>query len=107
MADVESNDFPSKRIRLSPEREIEGLSSPKVQRSDNVRLLVDEEPFLTNFSAFQESPSSSREQDGGNNECQKHEQFESDDFPSCFSVEDDIDNNEEHHYQPIAGRLMS
>ncbi|KAJ7343096.1 NAD-dependent protein deacetylase sirtuin-1, partial [Desmophyllum pertusum] len=34
-----------------------------------------------------------------------HERLESEDFPTCFSVEDDLDNLDEHHYQPIAGPM--
>ncbi|XP_031556381.1 NAD-dependent protein deacetylase sirtuin-1-like, partial [Actinia tenebrosa] len=105
MADAESKKFRSKRIRLSPEREIEGLSPPKASKSDKEGAIVDEEPILSNFSVFQETSCSSREHDGGNNEFSKHEQFDGDDFPSCFSVEDDIDNIEERHYQPIAGPM--
>lgn len=36
-----------------------------------------------------------------------HERLESEDFPTCFSVEDDLDNLDEHHYQPIAGNKIS
>ena len=42
----------------------------------------------------------SREQHGG---ITSHDRLESDDFPTCFSVEDDVDNLDEHHFQPIAG----
>jgi len=32
-----------------------------------------------------------------------HERLESEDFPTCYSVEDDLNNQDERHYQPIAG----
>lgn len=106
MAEVENDCFPSKRIRLSPEREENILNESTEQFNVKQDPVIDGEPFLANYSDIQSSnvePSSSREQDGGDNEFHKHDQFEGDDFPSCFSVEDDIDNTEEHHYQPIAG----
>ena len=42
----------------------------------------------------------SREQHGDH---VSHERLESNDFPTCFSVEDDLDHLDEHHFQPIAG----
>lgn len=42
----------------------------------------------------------SREQNGG---LVSHERLESDDFPTCFSVEDDLNDLDEHHFQPVAG----
>ena len=33
-----------------------------------------------------------------------HERLESEDFPTCYSVEDGSNNRDEHHYQPIAGK---
>ena len=33
-----------------------------------------------------------------------HERLESEDFPTCYSVEDGLENQDEHHYQPIAGK---
>lgn len=33
-----------------------------------------------------------------------HERLESEDFPTCYSVEDGSNNQDEHHYQPIAGK---
>ena len=46
------------------------------------------------------SETASREQHGDH---VSHERLESNDFPTCFSVEDDLDHLDEHHFQPIAG----
>ncbi|KAK3738052.1 hypothetical protein QZH41_012930 [Actinostola sp. cb2023] len=108
MAEVGNDCFPSKRIRLSPERENNIISTSTEQVIDKDESIIDEEPLLSSSSVFQASnvdPSLSREQDGDNDDFHKHDQFEGGDFPSCFSVEDDIGNSEEHHYQPIAGPM--
>lgn len=105
MADIENDSFPSKRIRLSPEREDNILNTTTERVNTKQDPGVDGETFPTNFSAFQTSNVDPSEQDGGSSDVPHHEQFEEDDFPSCYSVEDDIDNNEEHHYQPIAGKI--
>lgn len=105
MAEVENGVFPSKRIRLSPEREDNIVNTETEQSNTNQVTGVGEVAFPTNYSGFQTTSIDLSEQDGVPNAIHNHEQCGEDDYPSCFSVEDDIDNSEEHHYQPIAGNF--
>lgn len=95
----------TKRARLSLESSFDQKDS-SVGDSDKV------EPYVSSISrhnviekgASEEKLSTetmSREQCVGH---VGHERLESEDFPTCYSVEDGFNNQDEHHYQPIAGK---
>ena len=106
MADREEQEFTtSKRARWSSESScdenvsfVDSNDKEEVKDDSLSRLTGSEQNVsVENLS----SETASREHHGGH---VSHERLESDDFPTCFSVEDDLDDLDEHHYQPIAGR---
>lgn len=105
MADREELEFTtSKRARWSSESSCDQMfsyidSNDKDEaKDDSILRLIGSEHSVSVENVPSET--TSREQHGGH---VSHERLESDDFPTCFSVEDDLDNLDEYHYQPIAG----
>ena len=105
MADREELEFTtSKRARWSSESSCDQTFSyidsydKEEPNDDSILRLIGSEHSVSVENVSSET--TSREQHGGH---VSHERLESDDFPTCFSVEDDLDNLDEHHYQPIAG----
>ncbi|XP_068710543.1 NAD-dependent protein deacetylase sirtuin-1-like [Montipora foliosa] len=107
MADHEELEFTTtKRARWSSESSCEqnhgssDCNSTEETKDSFLLGLFGSDPSVSfeNIS----SATTSREQYGG---LTSHERLESDDFPTCFSVEDDVDNLDEHHFQPIAGPM--
>lgn len=105
MADHEEQEFTtSKRARWSSESSCDQNTSfvdTIDQRESNdgsvLRLIESEQNYLVES---QPSEVELREQHGV---LVSSDRLESDDFPTCFSVEDDLDDIDEHHFQPIAG----
>lgn len=95
----------TKRARLSLESSFDQKDS-SVGDSDKIESHVSS---ISRFNVIEQGASEeklptetmSREQCVG---YVGHERLESEDFPTCFSVEDGLDNQDEHHYQPIAGK---
>lgn len=95
----------TKRARLSLESSFDQKDS-SVGDSDKIESHVSS---ISRFNVVEQGASEeklptetmSREQCVGH---VGHERLESEDFPTCFSVEDGLDNQDEHHYQPIAGK---
>lgn len=94
----------TKRVRLSSDASLDqNVSSSgdsdksEPQADSSLRLNATREGI--NIETLS-SGTTSREQHVGH---VGQERRESEDFPTCFSVEDDLDNIDEHHYQPIAG----
>ena len=105
MADREELEFTtSKRARWSSEsscdQSVSGIDSIDKEEANNDQFLrqtgSEQSVSVENISSETES----REQHGDH---VSHERLESDNFPTCFSVEDDLNNLDEHHFQPIAG----
>ena len=95
----------TKRARLSLESSCDQKDS-SVGDSDKVEPHVSSisRHNVTEESASEEklpTETMSREQCVGH---LGHERLESEDFPKCYSVEDGSNNQDEHHYQPIAGK---
>ena len=105
MADHEEQEFTtSKRARWSSQSSCDQNTSfvdTIDQRESNegslLRLIESEQNYLVES---QPSEIELREQHGVH---VSSDRLESDDFPTCFSVEDDLDDIDEHHFQPIAG----
>ena len=98
----------TKRVRLSSEASLDqNVSSSgdsdksEPQADSSLRLNATREGI--NIEKLS-SGTTSREQHVGH---VGQERRESEDFPTCFSVEDDLDNIDEHHYQPVAGTKSS
>lgn len=109
MADREEFEFTTtKRARLSSENSFDQNDSSIGDSDKNEpRVSPFSRPNETEQSTNTErlsSETTSREQHVGH---VGHERLESEDFPTCFSVEDGFDNLDEHHYQPIAGKKSS
>lgn len=105
MADNEEREFTKiKRARLSsessPDRSKTFIDCNGTEESKRGSLLNGLGPEVSVSLGNGSFATESREQHGG---LTSHDRLESDDFPTCFSVEDDVDNLDEHHFQPIAG----
>lgn len=109
MADREELEFTTtKRARLSSENSFDQNdssfgASDKNEPQDSSISRLNETEQSANAESFS-SETTSREQHVGQ---VGHERLESEDFPTCFSVEDGLDDLDEHHYQPIAGKKSS
>ncbi|KAL9984453.1 hypothetical protein ACROYT_G006746 [Oculina patagonica] len=107
MADREELEFTTtKRARLSSENSFDQNdssfgASDKNEPQDSSISRLNETEQSANAESFS-SETTSREQHVGQ---VGHERLESEDFPTCFSVEDGLDDLDEHHYQPIAGPM--
>ena len=106
MADRGEQEFTTtKRARLSLESSFDQKDS-SVGDSDKVKPHVSSlsRQNVVEEGAIEEklpNETTSREQCVGH---VGHERLESEDFPTCYSVEDGLNNQDEHHYQPIAGK---
>ena len=105
MADHEGEECTStKRARLSsdchPEQKDSSTRCLDIEERREIAISLDAKNEEGVFNPTSPVQIGSREHHGG---FANHERLESEDFPTCFSVEDDIDDNEEHRYQPIAG----
>lgn len=102
MADHEEQEFTtSKRARWSSESSCDQNTSfvDTIDQRESIegsllRLIESEQNYLV------ESQPSEIEQ---HDVHVSSDRLESDDFPTCFSVEDDLDDIDEHHFQPVAG----
>ena len=95
----------TKRVRLSSDASL----SQNISYSDDKDNIEPEIDFSWQLKATGEGenskkPSTSREHHVGNG---VQERRQSDDFPTCFSVEDSVDDIDEHHYRPVAGNCNS
>ena len=109
MADeFEARATSSKRVRLSSDAQNEFVEQkPKLQCLNNDIILTKQESKEKEANFDEETlgePADTREQYGDLSDYELPEKLDSDDFPSCFSVENEIGNEEEHHYQPVAGK---
>lgn len=105
MADREELEFnTTKRARWSSEsscgHDLSFIDSNEKRepRDDSLSRTIESEHSVSFENVSSEMIS--REQNGG---LVSHERLESDDFPTCFSVEDDLNDLDEHHFQPVAG----
>ena len=91
----------TKRARLSLESSFDEKDI-SVGDSDKIETHVSS---ISHHNAIEEG--ASEEKTMSREQCVDHvghERLESEDFPTCYSVEDDLNNQDEHHYQPIAGK---
>lgn len=109
MADREELEFTTtKRARLSSETSFDlngsSVGDPDKNEPQARSISGHDVTEQSNNAERLASETMSREQHVGH---VGPERLESEDFPTCFSVEDGLDNLDEHHYQPIAGKMSS
>lgn len=101
----------SKRVRLSSEGQNDFLDDKtKIQYLDEnfsrTNLESVGKQYVVNDETFEPTVYLS-DQYGNGNDYELQEKEDSNDFPPCFSVEDVLDDEEQHHFQPVAGKCVN